>query len=110
MLKEQRKQIRKSVSALGLRRSKPFLDIKDAAFRFDRKDDYFTFEWAHDSVHGTDAGWMSAKKRAAAEWVGFCGKTDEPMLLTGLVHFAARSMVDATMGVFTILGWARPTG
>jgi len=110
MIKEQSKQIRKSVSERGLTRSKPFLDIKDAAFKFDRKDDYFTFEWTHESVHGTDAGWMFAKKRATADWVGFCGKTNEPMLLSGLAHFAARSMSDATMGVFRILGWAPPTG
>jgi Family of unknown function (DUF5677) len=110
MLKAQRKQIRKSVSGLGHIRSKPFLGIKDAAFKFDRKDDYFTFEWTQESVHGTDASWMFAKKRATSEWVGLCGKTDEPMLRSGLAYFAARSMADATMGVFKILGWALPAG
>lgn len=110
LLKEQRKQIRKSASMHGLIRPKPFLRVKEAAFRFDRKDDYLTFEWAHESVHGTDASWMFAKQRATADWVGLCGKTGEPMLLSGVAHFAARSMADAATAVFMILGWALPAG
>jgi hypothetical protein len=110
LLKEQRKQIRQSASMHGRIQSKPFLRVKDAAFRFDRKDDYFTFEWAHESVHGTDAGWMFAKQRATPDWVGLCGKTGEPILLSGIAHFAARSMVDAATAVCPILGWALPAG
>ena len=107
-LEEHRKQNREYASELGVGPFKSFLTVKDAAKRFDRKDGYWTYEWAHESVHGTDAAWMFARLRPAVDMVGLYAKTGNPSLRSSFAHFAARSMADAAKAVFAILGWTLP--
>lgn len=109
-LEEQRKENRKYASELGVTRFQSFLTVKDAAFRFDRKKEYWSYEWAHESVHSTDAAWMFAKRRPAADTIGLYAKTGDPMVLSHFARFAARSMADATKAVFTILDWTLAPG
>jgi hypothetical protein len=101
LLKEQRKRL--DAYAAG-RRWKPFLEPRDAAKRFDRKDDFWTYEWAHQSVHGGEAASIFST-RVRGDATHLHAKVSEPSVLGAFAHFAARAMADAATATYRILGW-----
>jgi hypothetical protein len=102
VLKEQRRRL--DTHAAG-RRWKPFLEPGEAAKRFDRKDDFWTYEWAHQSVHGGQAASIfSTRVRGDTTYVH--AKVDEPSVLGAFAHFAARAMADAATATYRILEWS----
>ncbi len=86
------------------RRWKPFLEPRGAAIRFNRRDDFWTYEWAHQSTHGGEASSIFST-RVEGDTTHLHAKTDTPSVLGGFVHFAARAMADAVTATYTILGW-----
>jgi hypothetical protein len=100
-LKEQRKRL--DAYAAGSR-WKPFLEPGDAAKRFDRKDDFWTYQWAHESVHGGEAASIFST-RVQGDTTHVHAKVDEPSVLGAFAHFAARAMADAATATYSILGW-----
>jgi hypothetical protein len=108
-LEENRKENSKYASELGVKRLQSFLSVKDAAVKFNRKDDYLNFQWSHDSVHGNDAAWMFATRTPSMGTVGLYAKTGDPWLLSSFAHFAARSMADSAKALFAIMGWTLPS-
>lgn len=109
-LEEHRKTNNQNAAELGVTRSQSFLTVKDAASKFDRKDRYWTYYWAHESVHGSDAAWMFAKKEIAAGTIGLYAKTGDPSVLSSFAQFAVISMADAAKAVSTIYGWTLAPG
>jgi Family of unknown function (DUF5677) len=107
-LEEQRQKLHDYGARHGVTGFQAFRSVKDGAFRFGRKDDYWTYEWAHESVHGTDAAWMFARRKSSENTAGLYAKTNDPTLLSGFALFAARSMANASEAAFTIFGWALP--
>ncbi len=101
LLKEQRRRL--DAYAAG-RRWKPFLEPGDAAKRFDRKDDFWTYEWAHQSVHGGEAASIFST-RLQGDTTYMHAKVNEPSVLGAFAHFAARAMADAATATYRILGW-----
>jgi hypothetical protein len=101
LLKEQRKRL--DAYAAG-RRWKPFLEPREAALRFDRKDDFWTYEWAHQSVHGGEASSIFST-RVEGDTTRLHAKTDEPRVLGLFAQFAARAMADAATATYKIVGW-----
>jgi hypothetical protein len=96
---------RHSVTAL-----RSFLSVKAAAIRYGRKDDFWTYEWAHESVHGSDAAYMFSRKKLADQTAGMHAKTGDPEILASFAEFAARSVTEATLSAFAILDWPPPQG
>lgn len=107
-LEEQRQHLQEYARRHSVGRFQPFLSVKDAAFRFGRKDDYWTYEWAHESVHGTDAAWMFARRRPAEDTAGLHAKTNDPLLRSSLAQFGAISQFNAAEAASTIFGWVLP--
>ena len=87
-----------------------FLETKIAAKQFRRSDDILLYEWAHESVHGSEAAMLFARKRPAGDTVGLHAKIGNPIVLSHYVHFAAKSMTAAVQATFAILGWTLPPG
>jgi hypothetical protein len=92
----------------NVRSLRSFRSVRDAALRFGRKEDYWFYEWCHESVHGTDACWMFARHKGPNEALGFHAKTDHAVLRASLAGFAATSVTQATVATFVIFGWQLP--
>jgi hypothetical protein len=108
-LKRRRQDIAKEFSQLGIPKPLKFLDRKVAAKRYGRSEEEILFyQWSHESVHGSEAAWMFARKDVGEGTVGVFGKTGNPRILSLVVHFAARSMTDAAEAMFAIMGWQFP--
>jgi Family of unknown function (DUF5677) len=101
MLKEQRKLLDRYAAG---RRGKPFLEPREAAKRFGREDDFWAYQWAHQSVHGGKAASIFST-RVGGDTISLHGKVEEPSVLGAFSHFAARAMADAAAATYTILGW-----
>ena len=87
-----------------------FLETKIAAKQFRRSDDILLYEWAHESVHGSEAAMLLARQRPAGDTIGLHAKIGNPIVLSHYVHFAAKSMAAAVQATFAILGWTLPPG
>ena len=80
-----------------------FLETKVAAKQFRRSDDILLYEWAHESVHGSEAAMLFARQRPAGDTVGLHAKIGNPIVLSHYVDFAAKSMTAAVLATFGIL-------
>jgi len=89
----------------GVARRRPFLSVRSAALSFGRKDDYWTYCWSHEAVHGSDACWIFARRKVTPDTVGLFGKTADPEVLIRLAAFAAVSVADATESASSIFSW-----
>jgi hypothetical protein len=104
-LEEKRRELDTYRGRRGVGRFLPFLSEKDAAIRYDRKDDYWTYALAHEFVHGSDVAWMYGRQNIAADTVGLFAQTDNPEFRAGIAHFAAASLTEVAVATFSILGW-----
>ena len=108
-LEEESRKLQQYARQNGVQSFKPFLDVKEAASRYGRKEDYWTYEWAHEIVHGSDAAWMFARRQIGDGSLFFNAKTEDDSLLSSIAHFAAVSFADAASATFKILSWALPS-
>jgi hypothetical protein len=106
ILDEERTKLQGYAQRHGVAKFPRFLSVKDAAIRFGRKDDYWTYEWSHESVHGSDVAWLFGRRKVAADTVALFAKTDDPPLLASFAAFAAVSFTDAVDAASSIFGWA----
>jgi hypothetical protein len=109
-LEEQRKQNSKRFAEQGVTKPRPLLDVKTAAIRFGRKEDYWTYWWPHESGHGSDAARMYAKRKFAENSVDLNAPTNDPTVRSGVALFAARSVVTVGSATSTIFGWTLAPG
>jgi hypothetical protein len=93
----------------GVTRLRPFMMPRDAALRFGRGADYYwSYQWSHEAVHGSDAAWLFARRKVSTDTVGLFAKTTDPRILGAMVSFSANSFGEATRATFTIFGWSLP--
>jgi len=104
-LEERRRNLQEYAVRHGVKRRRQFQTVRDAAFRFGRKEDFWTYQWAHESVHGSDAMWLFARRKRGVDTVALHAKTNDPEVLSGFAHVAAKSMAEAADAAFTIFGW-----
>ena len=90
----------------GVGRYQPFLSRKAAAVRFGRKDDYWTYAWTHEAVHGSDAVWLFSRQQMADDTFAFFGRNGDAKLATILGEFAAKSLVAAFTAINEMLDWS----
>jgi hypothetical protein len=98
---EERKALQKYADG---RRWKSFDSVAVSARRYCRPDDFWTYELAHESVHGSDAATLFST-RADGNARRLHGKVNDPSLLGAFAHFAARAVADAAISTYRILGW-----
>jgi hypothetical protein len=107
-LQQREKDNRTTATATGVTRFRSFSDPKVAARRFGREDDILLYEWSHESVHGTEAGWMFSRRLLAQPVVGFFAKNGDAGILSHVTRFAARSIVESAKAAFRMIGWTLP--
>jgi hypothetical protein len=108
-LNEQQRHLREYATRHGVTRLLNFDSIRHLAFRFGRKDDLWTYQLSHESVHGSDSFWMFARRRPAADAAAFHAKNADPIFRSSVALFAARSMRDATVAASAVFGWSMPS-
>jgi hypothetical protein len=81
---------------------------RDGAVRYGRRDDFWTYQWSHESVHGSEVAYMFSRRKIAEGTAGFHAKTGDPEIRATMAEFAARSITDATVATFAIFGWTLP--
>jgi hypothetical protein len=107
-LEEERRKLRDYTARQGVTSLRAFRSVREAAIRYDRKDDYWTYEWSHESVHGSDAAYMYARRKVGQGAAAIYARTGDPELRAGFAEFAARSLTDATLATFAMFGWPLP--
>jgi len=105
ILEKRRRDLDQYGARQGVKRRPSFQTRRDAAFRFERKEDFWLYEWSHESVHGSEAAWLFSSRRPAEGILGLYAKANDPELLSEFARFAARSMANAAEAAFAILGW-----
>ena len=108
-LEKRRQENSKNASELGVS-FLTFLETKIAAKKFRRSGDILIYEWAHESVYGSEAAMMFAIQRPAGDIIGIYAKTGNPRVLSHFAYFAAKSMAAAAKATVAILGWTLPPG
>jgi hypothetical protein len=81
--------------------------LRDAAKRFDRADEFWAYEWAHEAVHGSQAASIFLT-RVAEGTTRLHAKTNDLHVRGPFLRFVARSMADAASAAYSILGWSAP--
>ena len=107
-LQGREKENRKAATAVGVTKFRDFIETKVAAKRLGRGDDILLYEWSHESVHGSEAGWMFSKRMVTEPVVGFFAKNGDAGILSHVARFAARSIVESAKAVFRRMGWTLP--
>jgi Family of unknown function (DUF5677) len=108
-LEQQRRDLLTLSQRNGIGRLPKFLSVEAAARRFGRLDDLWTYEWSHESVHGSDSAWLFARHKLPSGVVGLFAKTSDPQVLIGFACFAARSLRDAAQSAAAIFSWQMPS-
>jgi hypothetical protein len=102
---EERSQLRIFAANNKVQRSKAFLSPKDAALKYGRREDFWSYELAHEMVHGSDAAHAYRRRKNDDGVYLYFANTDAPGPMSGTAAFSARSLVQATRAVAAIMGW-----
>lgn len=101
----QRRQVQEFAARNGVSKAKSFLTAKDAALKFGRKTDYWSYCLAHEFVHGSDASAVFRRRKDSSGALVFHGRTSDEKLIAGLIAFAARSLIELSRAVAGMLKW-----
>ena len=105
-------QWRQELDAIAKRdriKRKRFLSVKDAAKRFGRVHDYWTYQLAHEMVHGSEIANTFYRKidppvGGAAPNVYASTDSEAPVLATSCAFWCARSLLQAAGGAAVVFG------
>jgi hypothetical protein len=103
---------RKALEDIGKRegiKAKRVSQPKEAAKRYGRQHDYWTYEWAHEMVHGSDAAHALYRKTdpvvpGQPQNVYVLTEVDNPVLATGCANWCARSLLQSAGSACVIFG------
>jgi len=104
-LEEEQKKVQGYARRHGVGRFKKLLSEGDAAFEFNRKDDYWSFILGHQMVHGSDATYLYRRHKLAKNKIGIFSRTIDVNIIGGIAFFAARSVLQATQSTVRIFNW-----
>jgi hypothetical protein len=107
-LQREQVQLQKYCRAHRISRLKKFLTPKDAALRYGRTDDYWTYALSHEMVHGSDAAWIYSRRKFSGDRVGVFAGTYNPTVVVAVASYVAASMVDAARSICRIFDRCTP--
>ena len=104
-LDAQQKKLQNYRARKGIGSFRNFLSERAAAERFGRTHDYWTYVFAHEFVHGTDAAFTYSRTKTADGTLMFHDQTNDPQLTVGVACFAAKSLLQGAAAVAQVFGW-----
>jgi len=107
-LEKERASLQKYAARHGVTRYEKFSSPKGAAFRFDRRDYYSYYAWAHQATHGNEGFWFVASMKRARGSELLRAKTTDALTLNAVSQFATQAMFDSMTSASSILGWIVP--
>jgi hypothetical protein len=90
----------------GVKRLRKFGAPREIATRFARHDDYWTYCFSHQFVHGSDIAWSYARRLIGADVAGLHAKTNDPRTRASFAEFAASSVTVAAAAC-TMFDWLK---
>ena len=85
-----------------------FRSEADAASRYGRGDDFWTFLLSHEIIHGSDAAFLFRRSPVKDGHMHLLAQTEDPKLLDAIGAYSALSMMMAIDATSKILGWSLP--
>ena len=107
-LSEQQREIHLLRAKLGIARLGKFRPEGDAAKRYGRADDFWTFLLSHEVIHGSDAAFLFRRSPIAEGRMELFAQTADLKMVEAVGAYAALSMMMAVSSVSTIFQWALP--
>jgi hypothetical protein len=104
-LEESHSQLQAYQVRRGVKRLQRFRSAREAALTFSRQDDFWAYQWSHESVHGSDAVWMFARRATAPGVAALHAKTNDPTVRGAFAEFATGSLTEAVKAASSIFGW-----
>ena len=92
----------------GIGPFKKFRSQADAAKRFGRHDDYWTYLLSHEMVHGSDAAFVFRRRKINKDAFAVFSETTDPEIVEAVGAFAAKSLLAAAKATIHIFHWQQP--
>jgi hypothetical protein len=89
----------------GVGKPKKFLPEREAAIRYGRTHDFWTYALAHEIVHGSDTSFIFNRGKVTADTVAIRDRTFDPKILLGAACFAVKSLLQAARATANVFGW-----
>ena len=101
----EREQLEIFARMRGVKKPRPLLTARDAAFNFGRKKDYWSYCLAHEMVHGSDAALSLGRQRDNQGVFQYTLQSDKPWIVAAVSGFSARSLLQVSKATASMLGW-----
>jgi hypothetical protein len=90
-------------------RARKFAQLKEASKRYGRQHDYWTYLWAHEMVHGSDAAHVLYRKADPAvsgqpQSIYVATEIDHPHIATSCANWCVRSLLQTAGAACVIFG------
>jgi Family of unknown function (DUF5677) len=102
--KSYRELLAKYRHAQGIKKLRPFRDVKIAAMRYGRAHDYWAYSLSHEMVHGSDAYFLFGPRNLSPILVNLSDRTRNPAVIFAVANFSVRSILQAAKAVATVFG------
>ncbi len=104
-LEEERNKLLQYAQSNGVGTLRKFLREREAAQKFGRTHDYWTFCLSHEFVHGSDAAFVFSRTKVANDTLALADRTRDHKIVAGVVCFSAASLVQAALATAGVFAW-----
>ena len=104
-LDDEQKGLQAYARRKGVGKLRKFLHVRDAAARYGREHDYWSYSFGHEVVHGSDTAFLFRRKKVDNDTVAISNRTPDPEIIAGVASFAAKSVVQAARAAANVFGW-----
>jgi hypothetical protein len=89
----------------GIGKLRRFLSEREAAIKYGRAHDYWTYALSHEIVHGSDASFIFNRDKVTTGKVSIRDRTPDPNLQLGITCFVVKSVLQAAKATASVFGW-----
>jgi hypothetical protein len=82
-IEEEKRKLRRYADRHGVKKLRTFRAVRDLALQYDRRDDFWAYQWSHEAVHGSDAAFMFARRKVADDTAAMHARTGDPEIRSG---------------------------
>jgi hypothetical protein len=104
-LNEQQRKLQGYRTRRGVGPLRRFLSERAAAAKFGKAEDYWTYIFAHEFVHGSDAAFTFSRVKITSDTVAVRDRTADAQIIVGVGCFAAISLLQAAKSTVDMFGW-----
>lgn len=103
-LEIQKEKLQGYMARNGITRLKKPLSEKEASHRLDRAKDYWSFQYAHEFVHGSDTAYLYRRQKLENDIYGMFAKNGDIGIALGVAQFAGKALLLAGIDTVEMFG------